>query len=123
MAEHLGSDSDFHKERGFYVDAVKAGKIPILPDGWGDRVLSRALSWENPERHVNKKCEVLFLEIHDLAASKLAAFRGKDQVFVESILRNKYVNKETLLERVGFLPLPDKQRDSIREFIRLLPEH
>jgi hypothetical protein len=45
------------------------------------------------------------IEIHDLAASKLAAWREKDRVFVTTLLVERLVVPRVLLERIGGLPV------------------
>ncbi len=47
------------------------------------------------------------LESHDLAASKLAAFREKDRDFVRTLLVEGLVDPEILLERISALPIED----------------
>lgn len=44
------------------------------------------------------------VEVHDLAASKLAAFREKDREFVTTLLVEEMIDSELLLERVRGLP-------------------
>lgn len=45
-----------------------------------------------------------FLEAHDLAVSKLAAGRPKDQEFVSALLQNGMLDVRVILARVGMLP-------------------
>ena len=47
----------------------------------------------------------LCIERHDLAASKLAAFREKDRSFVRNLLSERMVTLPRLLERLRQLPL------------------
>jgi hypothetical protein len=48
------------------------------------------------------------LESHDLAASKLVAFREKDSDFVRTLLVEGLVSAGTLLERISALPIEDE---------------
>jgi hypothetical protein len=58
------------------------------------------------------------LEVHDLAASKLAAGRQKDLEFVRVLLSEKMVSPETLARRVEALPLPPDRLDVARNRFR-----
>jgi hypothetical protein len=57
------------------------------------------------------------VEAHDLAASKLAAFRDKDRDFVRLLLVEGLLDRRTLLERVGALPIKDEQRAWLQTWI------
>lgn len=58
------------------------------------------------------------LEGHDLAASKLVAFREKDREFVRVLLAEQMIDSSTLLERIVSLPIPSAHRDRIAEWVR-----
>jgi hypothetical protein len=62
------------------------------------------------------------LEAHDLAASKLVAGREKDRIFVATLLIEKLVDSETLLQRVKVLPIEGERRESIVRWIRATVE-
>ncbi|MEO8337718.1 MAG: hypothetical protein ABI664_22260, partial [bacterium] len=53
------------------------------------------------------------LEAHDLAASKLAAFREKDRDFVRVLLVNGMVTPRKLIARVRRLPLDEQRRERL----------
>lgn len=93
----LGELSAFHSAFGFYVHGVSI-ETAILPAGWEDRVI--VVCNENTRRKSG-----LCLEGHDLAASKLAAFRDKDRQFVRSLLLERLVKKGRLMDRLHQLPL------------------
>jgi hypothetical protein len=57
------------------------------------------------------------LEGHDLAASKLVAFREKDFEFVRVLLAEQLIDSSTLLERIASLPIPSAHRDRIAEWV------
>ena len=68
----LGEGSQFHTTFGFYVHGLSI-EAAILPAYWHERVIAVR------DRGTGKAG--LCLEAHDLAASKLAAFRDKDKDF------------------------------------------
>jgi hypothetical protein len=58
------------------------------------------------------------LEGHDLAASKLVAFREKDREFVRVLLAEQLIDSATLLARVASLPLSSAQHDRLAGWVR-----
>ncbi len=58
------------------------------------------------------------LEAHDLAASKLVAFREKDRAFVRTLMVEHLVRTETLLDRIVLLPVDDTLRLRLAEWVR-----
>jgi hypothetical protein len=58
------------------------------------------------------------VEGHDLAASKLVAFREKDREFVRVLLAEQIIDSATLLERIASLPISSAQRDRIAAWVR-----
>lgn len=93
----LGELSDFHREHGFYVHGVPI-ETAILPKGWHSRTVT--VRNANTRNHTG-----LCLEAHDLAASKLAAFREKDREFVRALLANDMISGMKLISRLRGLPL------------------
>jgi hypothetical protein len=92
----LGENSPFHKTHGFYVHGVSL-ETAVLPEGWEERTI--AISDYLDERKKGR-C----LEAHDLAASKLIAFREKDRYFVRTLLMEGLVQLSVLptrLEAIG----------------------
>lgn len=67
----LGEGSPFHRTHGFYVHGLTIDAA-ILPNGWERRTVPVENAGTNGARG---EC----IEAHDLAASKLAAFRDKDR--------------------------------------------
>jgi len=100
----LGELSDFHGTYGFYVHGVPIGTA-VLPTGWEKRAIE--VRNENT-RNYTGWC----VEAHDLAASKLVAFRDKDRDFVRTLLVDKLINPSTLRRRV----------DQLSDHPRLNPE-
>ena len=93
----IGEGSPFHDCFGYYAQGV-GPETAILPDGWQSRLVR--IQNTNTDLKVG-----LCLEPHDLAASKLAAGREKDWIFVATMLRHKIVDAPTLLTRLGSLPI------------------
>ncbi len=88
----LGMESQFHATHGFYVHGLTIDTAH-LPEGWERRTidLQNAGTGGNIGRCV---------EAHDLAASKLAAFRPKDKAFVRTLLAEGLVKVAKLKLRV-----------------------
>jgi len=94
----LGELSLFHRAHGFYVHGLSLDAA-TLPHGWKERTI---LVQNEGTRHNKGYC----LESHDLAASKLAAFREKDRDFVRTLLVEGLVDSGTLVGRISALPVP-----------------
>jgi hypothetical protein len=54
------------------------------------------------------------VEAHDLAASKLVAFRDKDREFVRILLAHGLIKARTLRLRIGQLPRNDRVPEELR---------
>lgn len=94
----IGELSAFHQTFGYYAHGVDE-TTATLPVGWQDRLVP--LQNENTGSATG-----LCLEVHDLAASKLAAAREKDLAFVRVLLSRNMLIPSVLAERVETLPLP-----------------
>ncbi len=57
------------------------------------------------------------LEAHDLAASKLAAYREKDRDFVRTLLAEALVDHRVLLERIGQLDIEQDHREKLQHWV------
>jgi hypothetical protein len=102
----LGELSQFDQTYGFYVHGV-GPETAILPAGWEKRLI--------PVRNENTRdCTGWCLEVHDLAASKLAAGREKDLDFVAALLSHRMVRMGLLTDRIDALPLGDERRARLR---------
>lgn len=106
----LGELSPFHAAYGFYVHGLPI-ESATLPEGWQDRTIPVSGNGPTPATG-------LCLEAHDLAASKLAAFREKDRTFVRTLLLERLVSAETLLDRIVRLPLDDAPRMRLEEWVQ-----
>jgi hypothetical protein len=92
----IGELSLFHEEYGVYADGFRV-QTAILPEGWQDRLVGWPLKSSEPS-------EPVFLDPHDVAIAKLAAYRDKDRAFVDALLRARMLDAATLRERVDMLP-------------------
>lgn len=108
----LGQDSMFHAAHGFYVHGVSI-EVATLPTGW----LKRTVEVSDPVR--TKGGTGRCLEAHDLAASKLAAFREKDRVFVVTLLGERLIDGQVLITRIRALPVTDEQRDKLIRWVEV----
>jgi hypothetical protein len=104
----IGEFSTFHEEFGYYAEGVHLDTV-VLPDGWRKRLLRPELVGAEP-------AEALFLEPHDLVASKLAANRSKDLAFAAALVEADLVDLDILLERIYALP-PDVHQSVVDRMI------
>jgi hypothetical protein len=93
----LGELSQFHGTHGFYVHGLSL-EAATLPRGWERR--ARRVQNANTRGYVG-----LCVEAHDLAASKLKAFREKDRAFVRVLLAERLVSPEKLIRMINLLPV------------------
>lgn len=108
----LGEDSLFHRQHGFYVHGVPVDSA-LLPEGWE----SRTIKVSHPRG--TRGCTGLCLEAHDLAASKLAAYREKDRDFVSTLLQERLVDPRMLAGRISQLPIPDQHRAMLERWLQI----
>lgn len=108
----LGELSMFHETHDFYVHGVPI-ETAVLPDRWQARTYM--LQNQNTQRFVG-----WCLEGHDLAASKLAAFRDKDRDFVRVLLVEGLIDTDVLLERVASMDLDPALRDRMERWINAI---
>jgi hypothetical protein len=110
----LGELSPFHDAFGFYVHGMSIDAA-VLPTGWQKRAI--AIRNDNT-RHKTGWC----VEAHDLAASKLVAFREKDRDFVRVSIVENLIKPATLLRRLRKLPdrpqVTEQLRNAIEGWIR-----
>lgn len=106
----LGEFSDFHAAFGFYVEGVSI-EVALLPAGWKRRTV--AVCHPVGTRGNTGHC----LELHDLAASKLAAWRDKDREFVATLLAERLIDPQVLDARLLALP-SDRIDHNLLESIR-----
>lgn len=111
----LGELSPFHNEFGFYVHGVSI-ESATLPDGWQDRTI--AVCDPVGTRGNTGHC----LEAHDLAASKLFAYREKDRDFVRVLLIEDFVNPDLLQDRIDALAVDEQTKTRLKEWISVTSE-
>ena len=92
----LGELSQFHDAFGFYVHGLSIDAA-VLPSGWQKRTIAVR---NHNTRYKTGWC----VEAHDLAASKLVAFREKDRDFVRVLIVENLIKPATLRRRLGALP-------------------
>lgn len=111
----LGELSMFHQTHGFYVHGVSI-ESASLPKGWEKRTVpvSDIISTQGKTG--------LCIEAHDLAASKLAAYREKDREFVRQLLIEKMIEIELLVERISSLNVEDQLRERLLNWIKITAE-
>jgi hypothetical protein len=107
----LGEDSLFHRTHGFYVHGLTIDAA-LLPSGWERRTI--ALRGAGTDERTGR-C----IEAHDLAASKLAAFREKDREFVRTLLAERLIHANKLRLRVQQLERANVGRDRIIRWMEL----
>ena len=103
----IGELSAFHQTFGYYAHGVDEATA-TLPSGWAGRLV--------PVQSENTGGATGWcLEVHDLAASKLAAGRERDIEFLEVLLQEGMVDPSVLGSRLDGLPLPDDRGQALRE--------
>lgn len=110
----LGELSSFHQAFGIYVHGVGL-EAAVLPEGWQRRAVA--------VRNANTNGTTGWcLEAHDLAISKLVAWRVKDRDFVRTLLAERLVNPRKLTIRIGRLSehqrAPEEHRVRMKTWIR-----
>lgn len=105
----LGELSQFHTTHGFYVHGISISTA-ILAPGWEGRayVVQNANTRENSG---------IWLEAHDLAASKLAAGREKDRDFVRILLSESLVQASRLIAVIHQLPIDEHDRMRLERWV------
>ena len=94
----LGELSLFHQTHGFYVHGVSIDTAR-LPQDWQKRVV-RVVD-EIQTRGMTGLC----VETHDLAASKIVAFREKDRDFIRTLILENMIDCSVLTKRIRKLPV------------------
>ena len=87
-----------------------------LPDGWEQRTVS--VSDPISTRGKTGLC----VEAHDLAASKLAAYREKDKEFVRLLLIEKMIDANILMERISALDVKEQLRKRLLYWLKITAE-
>lgn len=112
---NLGELSRFNQTHGFYVHGV-AIESARLPEGWQERTV--------PVRDpVSTRNHTGFcLEAHDLAASKLVAYREKDRDFVRLLLIEEMVEAPELARRIKTLEVDEDVKARLLRWVDITSE-
>ena len=111
----LGELSAFHRIHGFYVHGVSV-EAATLPTGWRERTVE--VMHPIGTRGNVGRC----VESHDLAASKLYAYREKDRDFVRTLLAEGLIDSGVLRTRVAALPVDRESKERLETWIRVTAE-
>lgn len=111
----LGELSPFHEAFGFYVHGVSI-EAATLPEDWQERTVQ--VSHPTGTRGHIGHC----LEAHDLAASKLIAYRPQDRDFVRVLLAEGLIAAEMLNERIRMLPVGGDRKEHLLRWVRITSE-
>ncbi len=106
----LGELSPFHETHGFYVQGVSI-EVAQLPEGWEGR--THQIKNDNTRGNIG-----YCLEAHDLAASKLAAYRDKDRDFVRVLLVEQMIDPGIFLHRIELLPVSNDIKKRSENWIK-----
>lgn len=108
----LGELSRFYHTHGFYVHGLPIKEAAVLPTGWEHRAKPVV-----DEISTNGKIGWC-IEAHDLAASKLAAYREKDRNFVRVLLTEGMIVAKTLIERINLQKIDEQLRERLLQWIQ-----
>ena len=111
----LGELSMFHSTHGFYIHGISIESAK-LPEGWEQRTVPVS----DPISTHSKTG--LCIEAHDLAASKLAAYREKDKEFVRLLLIEKMINVKIFTERISSLNVKEQLRERLLQWVKITAE-
>ncbi len=108
----IGELSPFHDTYGYYAQGV-GERTATLPAGWQARLVRI--------QNANTRGAVgLCLEVHDLAISKLVAWRDKDRRFIEALVSHSMVDEGTLRERLRRTELEEPFVEAVESRITAL---
>lgn len=109
----IGELSPFQDRFGYYAQGV-GPKTAVLPAGWESRVVKI--------QNANTDLKIGYcLELHDLAASKLAAGRDKDWRFVEVMLSHGLIKADVLGQHIDDLPIDDSHKTRLKHWVTRRP--
>ena len=99
----LGENSPFHQTHDFYVHGVSL-ETASLPKGWEERT-------NKVQDYMDTNKIGWCTEVHDLAASKLIAFRDKDRAFVRRLLVENMIDASVLINRIQLIDTEKELKD------------
>ena len=106
----LGELSLFHQTHGFYVHGISIESAK-LPEGWDKRVIPVV------DKISTRGNTGWCVEAHDLAASKLSAYREKDRDFVRILLIEKMIDAKMLIKRINGLPVEKQNKKKLLRWV------
>jgi hypothetical protein len=109
----IGEGSPFHERFGYYAQGV-GPETAVLPRDWEQRLVK--IQNDNTDLKVG-----LCLDPHDLAASKLAAGREKDWIFVAEMLASRIIEREALHSRISEMPVTEAHKVRLAHWIDKQP--
>lgn len=112
LVAKLGRRSPFSRAQGFFVDSVSPD-LAAIPGGWTDRLIPFCTKRTGG---VTGWC----LELYDLAASKLAAGRQKDLIYVSALLQRSLIQPVVLENRLAILPVSARRREALASLLKRL---
>lgn len=95
LDERFQENGYFHDKYGLYFAPVKP-TMPSLPEDWQKR-----LSKENIDINNNEKISIYFLDLNDIAISKLVRGNENDISWIEAGLKNKILDQEIINKRLS----------------------
>lgn len=104
----LGEGSNFDAQYGVYAQPVAFETPALAPVDWVSRTLALRCG----------SVTALCMEIHDLALSKYGAGRPKDLEFTEALVRENYLERTVLLDRLPHVECDENVRELMRGRIK-----
>jgi hypothetical protein len=105
----LGENSPFHQTHGFYVHGVSL-ETAALPKGWKKRT-------HKVQDYMDENNIGWCIEAHDLAASKLIAFREKDRIFVRRLLIESMIDADKLIKRIQSIETEEEFKEQALRWV------
>lgn len=110
----LGENSMFHRTHGFYVHGISL-KSAALPNGWKERT-------NKVQDYMDENNIGWCVEAHDLAASKLMAFREKDTEFVRRLITDELIDIQVLIKRIQLIDTHQKLKERALNWAKRMEE-
>lgn len=91
-----------------------SGNFPMPHGSSANRARAKVVQNENTRNNKG-----ICVEAHDLAASKLVAFREKDREFVRVLLAKRMIRAEKLIRVLNLLEIPRDERNRLIQWTEL----
>jgi len=102
LSSSIGELSGFHANHHVYAEGVTFDTPTFAPRAWQERAIKVHFDDIDVTAH--------FMELHDLALSKLGAGRPKDLEFCEALAKTGYLDKPLLQDRLAIVQCSSSQR-------------